>query len=152
MGPEGQADQPADGGDEHRAGCRDDGCPVHVHRSSMTTRQANGHRLPRTILNTAVADGVIPVDRVTYRHVHDMAPQCLISSSSSHPSMPLGDVVIPVLGWLVGAVLPWSSTAKDKLLASVPVPGGLLKPLLLVGLGAGTSTSAGRAHAARRVA
>lgn len=47
----------------------------------------------------------------------------------------IGGIVIPVLGWLIGAVLLWTSTAwraKDKLIATLFVPGGLLTPLLLL--------------------
>jgi uncharacterized membrane protein len=49
----------------------------------------------------------------------------------------VGGVVIPVIGWLVGVVLLWISsawTARQKLLGTLVVPGGLALPagLLLV--------------------
>jgi uncharacterized membrane protein len=50
----------------------------------------------------------------------------------------LGGVVVPVVGWLVGVVLLWISsawTARQKLLGTLVVPGGLALPagiLLLV--------------------
>jgi uncharacterized membrane protein len=43
----------------------------------------------------------------------------------------LGGVVIPVVGWLVGVVLLWISsawTARQKLLGTLVVPGGLALP------------------------
>ncbi|MGI8577682.1 MAG: hypothetical protein ACR2KG_07135 [Nocardioidaceae bacterium] len=46
----------------------------------------------------------------------------------------VGGVVVPVVGWLVGAVMLWSSTAwcvKDKLIATLLVPGGLSTVVLL---------------------
>ena len=46
------------------------------------------------------------------------------------------------VGWIVGVVLLWSSTAwqtKDKVMATLLVPGGLLAPLLLAGSGLGSS-------------
>lgn len=50
----------------------------------------------------------------------------------------VGGVLVPVLGWLVGVVLLWVSdawSARDKLIGTLVVPGGLLLPLGL-GLGA----------------
>ena len=49
----------------------------------------------------------------------------------------IGGIVIPVIGWLVGVVLLWISsawTARQKLLGTLVVPGGLALPvgLLLV--------------------
>jgi uncharacterized membrane protein len=43
----------------------------------------------------------------------------------------LGGVVVPVIGWLVGVVLLWISsawTARQKLLGTLVVPGGLALP------------------------
>lgn len=40
----------------------------------------------------------------------------------------IGGVVLPVLGWIVGAVLLWASarwTTRDKLIGTLVVPGGL---------------------------
>jgi hypothetical protein len=49
-----------------------------------------------------------------------------------------------LVGWLVGVVLLWTSnvwTARDKLIGTLVVPGGLALPLgfLVVGVGSGTS-------------
>jgi uncharacterized membrane protein len=47
----------------------------------------------------------------------------------------LGGVVIPVIGWLVGVVLLWISsawTARQKLLGTLVVPGGLALPVGLL--------------------
>ena len=47
----------------------------------------------------------------------------------------VGSVVFPVLGWVVGVVLLWTSkhwTRGDKLLGTFVVPGGLLTPLVLL--------------------
>jgi hypothetical protein len=46
----------------------------------------------------------------------------------------VGSLVIPVAGWLVGAVLLWRSdswTVGEKLLGTLVWPGGLLLPLAL---------------------
>jgi uncharacterized membrane protein len=46
----------------------------------------------------------------------------------------IGGVVIPVVGWVVGAVFLWLSrcwSVKDKILATVLVPGGLALPFFL---------------------
>jgi hypothetical protein len=46
----------------------------------------------------------------------------------------IGGLVLPVIGWLIGAVMLWTSTTwrvKDKVIATLLVPGGLaLIPLL----------------------
>lgn len=47
----------------------------------------------------------------------------------------IGGVVLPVVGWIVGVVFLWSSNAwraRDKVLATLVVPGGLL-PVLVLG-------------------
>jgi hypothetical protein len=46
--------------------------------------------------------------------------------------LPLGGVVIPLLGWLIAAALLWSSdawTTRDKLIGTLLVPGGLGPPI-----------------------
>jgi HAAS domain-containing protein len=46
----------------------------------------------------------------------------------------IGGIVIPVIGWLVGVVLLWSSevwTAREKLIGTLVVPGGLALPLFI---------------------
>jgi uncharacterized membrane protein len=48
--------------------------------------------------------------------------------------LPVGGVVIPVLGWVVGAALLWASriwTLRDKLVGTLLVPGGLLGAVAL---------------------
>lgn len=47
----------------------------------------------------------------------------------------IGGVVIPVVGWLVGAVLLWVSrawTLRDKIVGTLILPGGLLPAIWLV--------------------
>lgn len=49
--------------------------------------------------------------------------------------LPLGGLVVPVLGWLAGVILLWGSdawTAREKLLGTLVVPGGLLLPVVLL--------------------
>jgi hypothetical protein len=48
--------------------------------------------------------------------------------------LPIGGVVLPVLGWLIGVVLLWVSDAwrtREKLLGTLLFPGGLLIPAAL---------------------
>jgi uncharacterized membrane protein len=55
----------------------------------------------------------------------------------------IGGVVIPVIGWLVGVVLLWISsawTARQKLLGTLIVPGGLALPLGLLVLATSSAT------------
>lgn len=57
----------------------------------------------------------------------------------------VGGIVVPLVGWLVGAVLLWTSPAwraKDKIIATVLVPGGMLAPVLLGGLAVAYTTTA----------
>jgi hypothetical protein len=57
--------------------------------------------------------------------------------------LPIGGVVLPVLGWLVGVTLLWISdawTTRDKLIGTLVVPGGLLLPLVLGLLGSGSGS------------
>jgi hypothetical protein len=45
--------------------------------------------------------------------------------------LPIGGVVLPVLGWIVGVILLWVSqawTTRDKLIGTLVLPGGLLVP------------------------
>ena len=47
----------------------------------------------------------------------------------------VGGVVLPVVGWIVGAVLLWGSeawTRREKLVGTLVVPGGLLAAVFLV--------------------
>jgi uncharacterized membrane protein len=47
----------------------------------------------------------------------------------------IGGVVIPVLGWVIGAVLLWASriwTVRDKLIGTLVVPGGLIGAALML--------------------
>jgi hypothetical protein len=53
------------------------------------------------------------------------------------PLLLLGGIVIPGVGWVIGLVFLWLSrawTVRDKTLATLLVPGGLLPALLLVAL------------------
>jgi hypothetical protein len=57
--------------------------------------------------------------------------------------LPIGGVLVPVLGWFVGIVLLWISDAwstRDKLVGTLLFPGGLLLPL---GLGVMAEESGG---------
>ncbi len=48
--------------------------------------------------------------------------------------LPIGGLIIPVLGWFVGVALLWTSqrwSVRDKLLGTLVVPGGLALPLAL---------------------
>ncbi len=52
--------------------------------------------------------------------------------------LPVGGVVLPVIGWAVGVVLLWSSrawTVRDKLIGTFVLPGGLLPAVLALTLG-----------------
>ena len=52
-------------------------------------------------------------------------------------AVPFGGVVLPIAGWFVGLYLLWSSpawTAREKLAATLVLPGGTLGPFLLVSL------------------
>ena len=47
----------------------------------------------------------------------------------------VGGVVVPVVGWIAGAVLLWISdvwSTRDKLIGTLVVPGGLLVPFVLM--------------------
>ena len=53
----------------------------------------------------------------------------------------IGGLVLPVIGWLIGAVMLWTSTAwrvKDKTIATLLLPGGMLVPVLPFGLATAT--------------
>lgn len=56
--------------------------------------------------------------------------------------LPLGGLVLPIVGWLVGVVLLWVSdawTSRDKLIGTLLIPGGLVGPVLLALLASNTS-------------
>lgn len=56
--------------------------------------------------------------------------------------LPIGGVILPVLGWFIGVALLWISDAwstRDKVVGTLLVPGGLLLPLALGALGTGAS-------------
>jgi uncharacterized membrane protein len=49
--------------------------------------------------------------------------------------LPIGGVVVPFLGWVVGVILLWASNAwtlRDKLIGTFLFPGGLLLPSVLL--------------------
>lgn len=63
----------------------------------------------------------------------------------------IGGFIVPLLGWILGAAMLWTSTAwrtKDKLIATLLVPGGLLTPGLLLVLLLRSSSSCGPASTA----
>jgi hypothetical protein len=48
--------------------------------------------------------------------------------------LPIGGIVVPILGWVAGVILLWSSrlwTTREKVLGTLLFPGGLLIPLYL---------------------
>jgi hypothetical protein len=48
--------------------------------------------------------------------------------------LPIGGIIVPIVGWVVGAILLWFSDAwstKDKLIGTLLFPGGLLIPVAL---------------------
>jgi HAAS domain-containing protein len=60
--------------------------------------------------------------------------------------LPVGGVVVPVVGWLVGLALLWASgvwTLRDKLIGTLLVPGGLLPFIALLTLSAGECADTG---------
>jgi hypothetical protein len=57
--------------------------------------------------------------------------------------LPIGGVILPVVGWFVGVVLLWVSDAwntRDKLIGTLIFPGGLLVPIGLLFVGTSTSS------------
>lgn len=59
--------------------------------------------------------------------------------------LPVGGIIVPILGWVAGAVLLWVSDAwgtKDKLIGTLLFPGGLLIPAALLFM-AGESSGCG---------
>lgn len=74
----------------------------------------------------ALAAGVpIPQQAQSPRGTREVAAQVLLL---------VGGVVLPVVGWLCGVVLLWSSTVwtrRDKIIGTLVVPGGLLLPAAL---------------------
>lgn len=57
--------------------------------------------------------------------------------------LPIGGIILPVVGWIVGVILLWASqawTTRDKLIGTLVLPGGLLVPLGL-GFVAGSGKS-----------
>jgi hypothetical protein len=62
----------------------------------------------------------------------------------------IGGIVIPVIGWFVGALLLWVSqawTVRDKLIGTLLVPGGLLPAAwLALGPSGGVETCTGSAN------
>lgn len=59
--------------------------------------------------------------------------------------LPIGGIIVPIVGWVVGAVLLWVSDAwgtKDKLIGTLLFPGGLLIPAALLFM-AGESSGCG---------
>jgi uncharacterized membrane protein len=56
----------------------------------------------------------------------------------------LGGLVIPVVGWVIGLILLWSSnvwTTREKLLGTLVVPGGLLVPVAIFLMAGGSAQS-----------
>lgn len=48
--------------------------------------------------------------------------------------LPVGGIVLPVLGWIIGVILLWKSptwTTRGKLIGTLVIPGGLVIPWLI---------------------
>jgi hypothetical protein len=63
------------------------------------------------------------------------APQPRWSDYLALVLLPIGGLLVPLLGWLAGVALLWSSKVwsdRDKLLGTLIVPGGLLLPAYLM--------------------
>jgi hypothetical protein len=48
--------------------------------------------------------------------------------------LPVGGLILPLVGWFVGLILLWASdawTTREKLLGTLVIPGGLLVPFFL---------------------
>jgi hypothetical protein len=57
--------------------------------------------------------------------------------------LPIGGIILPGLGWIVGVILLWSSriwTTGEKVAATLLVPGGLALPVFLLLATSRTST------------
>lgn len=69
--------------------------------------------------------------------------------------LPIGGVIVPILGWVVGVILLWISevwSKREKLIGTFLVPGGLALPVYLIGffsLDAGESCVSNRGPGAR---
>lgn len=60
--------------------------------------------------------------------------------------LPVGGVLIPILGWVLGVILLWASrvwTVRDKLIGTLLPPGGLSAIIFLIVIGASTCVSGG---------
>jgi hypothetical protein len=58
--------------------------------------------------------------------------------------LPIGGVVLPVIGWIVAVVLLWISdvwSTRDKVIGTLVVPGGLVLPLGLAVMAVGPNES-----------
>lgn len=63
--------------------------------------------------------------------------------------LPIGGVLLPFVGWLLGVALLWASpswTPRDKLIGTLVLPGGVLGALVF-GLTSSTTTTSGQCHA-----
>ncbi|MEV0401978.1 hypothetical protein [Actinoallomurus sp. NPDC050550] len=61
----------------------------------------------------------------------------------------IGGIVLPLLGWLIGAVLLWASarwTLRDKLIGTLVFPGGLVIPAYYFLFWSGSTTCDGTGH------
>jgi uncharacterized membrane protein len=59
-------------------------------------------------------------------------PKAGIRETAAVILLPIGGVVIPLLGWIAGLILLWSSpvwTTRDKYIGSLIIPGGLMLPV-----------------------
>jgi len=63
--------------------------------------------------------------------------------------LPIGGVLLPFVGWLLGVALLWASpswTLRDKLIGALVLPGGVLGALVFVLKSSTTSTSVRMCH------
>jgi hypothetical protein len=76
-----------------------------------------------------------PADIAAAERPADPAPRAGWKEIAALILLPIGGIIVPIVGWVVGATLLWASEAwstKDKLVGTLLFPGGLLIPLALL--------------------
>ena len=73
------------------------------------------------------------------------APRAALREWIAIPLLVVGGIFIPVVGWLVGVYLLWTSkiwSRRDKLIGALVFPGGLLPALVVGSIGRHTCAEA----------